>query len=81
VVKRDKRIDAMRRSPQQVRHSELDVVLKDAGFAVRQRGSSHKINSYGRYQISVPQHGRFVKEVYVRQALRLLDQIAQEEQQ
>lgn len=78
MAKRDKRIAAMRRNPKDVRPDDLDTVLRAAGFATRQQGTSHKVYSYGSYLLPVPQHPSPLKAIYVKQALALLDQIAEE---
>jgi predicted RNA binding protein YcfA (HicA-like mRNA interferase family) len=80
VVKRDKRIEAMRRNPRHVRPDELDAVLGHAGFTAHQEGSHKTYRRAGR-KLTVAQHGQFVHPHAVREALRILDEIAQEEQQ
>lgn len=66
MTKREKRIKKLFQNPKTVPFKELDKVLKDAGFSLRQpgSGSSHHIYTKGRIQISVPFRRPFVKEVY-----------------
>jgi hypothetical protein len=69
MAKRDKRIAAMRRNPKNVRPDDLDVVLRTAGFTMRQQGTSHKVYTRGEQQVLVPQHRPFLKAASVRQTL------------
>jgi predicted RNA binding protein YcfA (HicA-like mRNA interferase family) len=80
MVKRDKRIEAMRRHPYNVRPDELDAILRHAGFRAHQEGG-HKTYRRAGQKITVPQHGGALKAIYVRQALDLLDAPTQEEDQ
>ena len=70
----DKRLDALRRNPRDVRSDELDAVLVGAGFRSRQRGTSHKVYSRGAVTLVIPQHRPYLKAVYVRQALQVLEE-------
>jgi predicted RNA binding protein YcfA (HicA-like mRNA interferase family) len=72
MAKRDKRIAAMRRNPSNVRPDDLDVVLRAAGFTMRQQGTSHKVYTRGEQQVVVPQHRPFLKAAYLRRALAVL---------
>jgi len=74
VTKREKRVKKLFQNPKTVPFKELDKVLKDAGFCLRQpgSGSSHFVYTKGIIQISVPFKRPFVKEVYVKRVLELL---------
>lgn len=74
VTKREKRIKKLFQNPKTVPFKELDKVLKDSGFRLRQpaSGSSHYVYTRGDIQISVPFKRPFVKEVYVKRVLELL---------
>jgi hypothetical protein len=75
MAKCDKRIAAMRRNPRNVRPDDLDVVLRAAGFTMRQQGTSHKVIAarwVEEQQVVVPQHRPFLKAAYVRRALAVL---------
>ena len=74
VTKREKRVKKLFQNPKTVPFKELDRVLKDSGFEVRQpgSGSSHYVYTKGGIQISVPFRRPFVKEVYVKRVLELL---------
>jgi hypothetical protein len=72
MATRDKRIAAMRRNPRNVRPDDLDVVLRAAGFTMRQQGTSHKVYTREEQQVVVPQHRPFLMAAYVRRALAVL---------
>ncbi len=64
----------MFQNPRNVSFKELDKILRDFGFEVRQprSGSSHHVYTKGENQISVPFRRPFVKEVYVKRVLELI---------
>jgi hypothetical protein len=70
----------MRRNPRHVRPAELDAILCHAGFSAHQEGSDKTYRRSGR-KLTIAQHGHFVDPNAVREALRILDEMAQEEQQ
>ncbi len=74
MTKREKRIKKLFQNPKTVSFKELDKVLKDSGFKLRQpgSGSSHYVYTKGEVQISVPFRRPFVKEVYAKRVLELL---------
>lgn len=74
MAKREKRLRKIFQNPKTVPFKELDKVLKDFGFEVRQpgSGSSHFVYTKGNVQIAVPFRRPFVKEVYVKRVLELI---------
>ena len=74
MTKRKKRIKKLFQNPKTVSFKELERVLKDFGFKIRQpgSGSSHYIYTKGSIQISVPFRRPFVKEVYVKRVIELI---------
>lgn len=72
MAKRDKRIERIRRNPKNVRPDEMDGILRDAGFTAHQEGS-HKTYRRDGQKLTIPQRKPFLKAVYVRDALDLLD--------
>ena len=74
MAKREKRLRKIFQNPKTIPFKELDKVLKDFGFEVRQpgSGSSHFVYTKGEIQISVPFRRPFVKEVYVKRVLELI---------
>lgn len=74
MTKREKRVKKLFQNPKTVPFKELDKVLKDSGFTLRQpgSGSSHYIYTKGEIQFSVPFRRPFVKEIYVKRVLELI---------
>lgn len=74
MSKRKKRVKRLFQNPKTVSFQELNRVLKDHDFEVRQpgSGSSHHIYTKGEIQISIPFKRPFVKEVYVKRVLELV---------
>lgn len=74
MTKREKRVRKLFQNPKTVLFKELDKVLKDSGFKLRQpgSGSSHYVYTKGNLQISVPFRRPFVKEVYIKRVLELI---------
>ncbi len=81
MAKREKRLEKLRQNPKNVRPDELDAVLTSAGFVVARQKGSHKRYDRGVHQLTVPQREPFLLDVYVTQALDMLDAIAAREQQ
>jgi hypothetical protein len=75
MTKREKLLERLRRNPQNVRFDEVDTILLGLGFAKRQRGTSHAVYTLGVHRITVPYRKPFIKAVYVKQLLALLDEI------
>lgn len=74
MTKREKRVKKLFQNPKTVPFNQLDQVLKDFGFRMRQprSGSSHYIYTKGSSQIAVPFKRSFVKEVYVKRVIELI---------
>ena len=74
MTKRAKRLRKIFRNPKTVSFKELDLVLRNFKFEVRQprSGSSHYIYTKGEVQMSVPFKRPYVKEVYVKRVLELI---------
>ena len=74
MTKREKRVRKIFKNPKTVSFKEIDQVLKDFGFGVRQPrgGSSHHIYTKGEIQIAVPYKRPFVREVYVKRVIELI---------
>lgn len=80
MTKKDKRVQKIFRNPKNVSFKELDLVLKDFGFEVRQpkSGSSHFIYYKDEFQITVPFKRPFVKEVYIKRIQELVGDLKDE---
>ncbi|MCY0877340.1 MAG: type II toxin-antitoxin system HicA family toxin [Firmicutes bacterium] len=72
----EKLLARIRRHPKTVTFDELDILLQRAGFVRRQprSGSSHYVYIKGNRILTVPKHSPYVKAVYVKQALKVLDE-------
>ena len=74
MSKQDKFIDRLRNSPKNVRFQDIDILLRGLGFEKRVRGSHH-IYSLDQFRITVPFRKPFVKPVYVKLLLEVLEQV------
>jgi len=74
MTKRKKRLKKLFQNPKTVTFKELDRVLRDFDFEMRQpgSGSSHYIYIKETIQISVPYKRPYVREVYVKRVLELI---------
>ena len=81
MTKKGKRVQKLFRNPRNVSFKELDLVLKDFGFQVRQpsSGSSHFTYFKDEIQLTVPFKRPFVKEVYVKRVKELIGGIEEDE--
>jgi predicted RNA binding protein YcfA (HicA-like mRNA interferase family) len=78
MTKREKRLQKLRQNPNDVTLKELELVLLDFGFTFRQAVGSHHtyyvvIDGVSKL-LTVPYH-RPIKAIYVKKALKLIDQI------
>jgi len=82
MSKKEKLVQKIRNNPKAVSFDDLDSVLVWYGFVKRssRSGTSHVYYTLGIHQISVPYRRPYVKEVYVRQVLEILDQIDEEQE-
>ena len=67
--------ESITRNPTSVRFEELDKILRRAGFEVSQPGggSSHYVYRKGGQKLVVPYNRPFLKSVYVKKAIILLE--------
>lgn len=81
MSKAKKLLQKIRNNPKSVPFDDLDKVLLGCGFTRRQAGSgsSHYYYTLGALTLSVPYKRPYVKEVYVRLALNLIDQAIEAE--
>ena len=80
MTKRKKRLAKIRSNPKNVRFDDLDQVLRDYGFRRRQPrgGSSHYFYFLGDKRLTIPMKRTFVKTVYVKRILSMLEEIDNE---
>lgn len=74
MTRYQKLLERLRANPRNVRFDELDNILHRIGFSSRQRGS-HVTYTLGVHRLTVPINRPFLKPVYVRLVLELLDSI------
>jgi hypothetical protein len=78
MTKREKALSRIKENPKNVRFSELDRILLDIGFQKRQKGS-HAVYSYPGYPpITVPNRKPFLLQVYVKNAVQVIERMIQE---
>ena len=82
LSKRRKRLERIRRNPTNVSLEELRSLLDDYGFQYRQTVGSHDTFRYrllGEFRLFVLQLHRPLKTIYVKRAVKLIDQIIEEQ--
>ncbi len=73
MSKKEKAIEKLRQNPKNVRFDEIETILCRLGFIKRQKGTSHAIFTMGQHRVEVPYSHPFVKPIYVKLVLELLD--------
>jgi hypothetical protein len=80
MTKRQKRLERIRQNPKTVTFEELRQVLEDHWFILgRSVGSHHHFRAEvgaDTYHLSVPYKRPYIKPAYVKQALEMIDIIA-----
>ena len=81
MTKSRKLLDRIRNNPKAVSFDDLNKALRDCGFTRRQPcgGSSHYFYTYGELTLSVPYKRPYVREIYVKHALVLIEQALEED--
>jgi predicted RNA binding protein YcfA (HicA-like mRNA interferase family) len=83
VPRRDRRLEAIRRNPRGVRFEDLRRALESRGFEARRPGSGSSHLTYSHpalsYNITVVERRPVVLEVYVRMALKAIDEVLEAE--
>lgn len=82
MSKRKKRLERLRQNPNNVSLDELRQVLEDYGFEYKQTVGSHYTFTYylgGQRKVFVVPFRRPVKRDYVKNAIKLIDQISLEQ--
>ena len=82
MSKRKKRLERIRQNPKNVSLDDLRLVLEDYGFEYKQTVGSHYTFSYilgGQVELFVVPFRRPVMPVYVKRAIKLIDQIIEEQ--
>lgn len=81
MTKRDKLRQRIEQNPKAVTFEDLDQLLRDSGFQIRQPGSggSHFYYKRGRISVSVPRRRPHLLPIYVKLALAAIDKADEEE--
>ena len=82
MSKRRKRLERIRQNPTNVSLDELRHVLEDYGFEYKQTVGSHYTFRYGlcgQTNVLVVPFRRPLKPIYVKRAVKLIDQMIQEQ--
>ncbi|WP_053958061.1 type II toxin-antitoxin system HicA family toxin [Sulfobacillus thermosulfidooxidans] len=77
----EKLLAKIHNNPKTVTFNDLDKLLQRAGYVRRQprRGSRHDVYIKGHRLLTVPKHSPYVKERYVKEALKILHEEEDEE--
>lgn len=80
MTKQEKRLKKIKQNPRHVRFDDLDRVLIHYGFERTQsgKGTSHYYYILEEYRLSIPYKRPFLKVVYVKEALKILEEIERE---
>jgi hypothetical protein len=81
MTKRQKRLQRIRQNSNNVSLDDLRKVLEDYGFEYRQTVGSHFTFSYvigGQTKLFVVPFRRPIKPIYVKRALKIIDEVIQE---
>jgi len=83
VAKRDKRIEAMRRTPRQVTPEELDAALTGLGFTRRSGKGDHRVYTHPdlSYPVVVDPNRPHLKRYVVLNALAAIDELQEDEEE
>jgi predicted RNA binding protein YcfA (HicA-like mRNA interferase family) len=79
MTKREKLLERFRKNDKNVRFEEMDRLLISLGFERRSAGS-HFIYRKSKIQITIPQRKPFILPVYVRNVLRVIDELLEDDE-
>ena len=81
MTKKEKALLRLRQNPKNVRFDNIDLVLEYFGFERRQPGggSSHYFYRYKQYRITIARHIPFIHSDAVKDVLRVIDEILNED--
>ncbi|NHZ72266.1 MAG: addiction module toxin, HicA family [Aquificales bacterium] len=75
MSKKEKLLAKLRRNPKNIRPEELEHVLVRLGFKKRQGRGSHMVYKRGEYRLTVPYKKPFLKPIYIKLALEIIDEL------
>jgi predicted RNA binding protein YcfA (HicA-like mRNA interferase family) len=81
MSKKDKALERLRQNPRNVRFEELATTLLSLGFVMKEGGKgSHVVFKLsGQPPLTVPRNKPFIKPIYVKLALELIDSLADDD--
>jgi predicted RNA binding protein YcfA (HicA-like mRNA interferase family) len=77
--RKKKLLAKMRQNPKNVRPEELERLLLRLGFEKRQGSGSHVIYKLDEFRLTVPYRKPFLKPIYIRLALEIIDELGLDE--
>jgi len=75
MVRKEKLLAKIRQNPKNVRFQDIDKLLLSLGFEKRQRGSHATYVLKGQGRITIPFRKPFILPVYVKEVLKLVDEL------
>lgn len=72
---KDKLLAKLRQNPKNIRPEELEQVLLWLGFEKREGRGSHIVYKRGEYRLTVPYKKPFLKPIYIKLALEIIDEL------
>jgi hypothetical protein len=81
LSKKDKRLQAIRENPKNVRFDVLQGIMLNHGFVetTPSGGSSHYTYHKGIYRVTIPKDNP-VNKIYVKRAINIIDEIIKQEE-
>jgi predicted RNA binding protein YcfA (HicA-like mRNA interferase family) len=73
--KKEKLLAKLRRNPKNIRPEELEKLLLWLGFEKRAGKGSHTVYKMDEYRLTVPYKKPFLKSVYIKLALEIIDEL------
>jgi predicted RNA binding protein YcfA (HicA-like mRNA interferase family) len=77
--RKEKLLAKMRQNPKNIRPEELERLLLRLGFEKRKGSGSHVIYKLDEFRLTVPYRKPFLKPIYIRLALEIIDELGLDE--
>ncbi|HLA96516.1 MAG TPA: type II toxin-antitoxin system HicA family toxin [Pyrinomonadaceae bacterium] len=74
MSKREKLLDSIRNSPNNVTFAQIRKLLESSGFSLERIGGSHHVFKRGDTIIPIPVHNNRVKIVYVKRVIEIIEE-------
>lgn len=75
MSKFEKELARLRQNPKNVRYEVLEKILLKLGFSKRQSGTSHVVFRKAEIMLTVPVKKPFLKLIYVKKALEVIEKM------